>query len=528
MKKKWNIKYRLILPIALLGIVALISNLLAVTNIKNVNDNAANIADNYMEGKTQLAKIHQSVMNIHNMALSHIVATDYNTMITLVSDIKEEEKKLDEMLADYEMYITDADRDTYNTLLSDYDSLKHSLIFLVCASAASKTQDAYAFANGDVASFNAAVESGISVLDNSISNRTAQARKQLSSVYLSSMITNGASTLACIILVLISVSLILKSVIKPIKNILNTLRGCSGRISGVVDEVLLRTRTSSESAMVLSSLSKELSATIQEVANNASHINRNAKNVQQDAEGMAEECEKITAYCNAMNIRAEEMGQSAQESMDNTSAKVKEILNALNESIEGSRSVDQVNNLTHDILGISSQTNIIALNASVEAARAGEAGKGFAVVASEIRQLAASSSETANRIQEVNATVTHAVYNLSENAQNLIDYIEESVLKEFLSFVASGRQYQNDAAYIRRAMDEFNANTGRLKASMAEIVNSIEMITKAIDDGASGISGVAGRTQHLVADMTEITSRMDVNHTVASELEKETITFANL
>ncbi len=77
-------------------------------------------------------------------------------------------------------------------------------------------------------------------------------------------------------------------------------------------------------------------------------------------------------------------------------------------------------------------------------------------------------------------------------------------------------------------MDEFNANTGRLKASMAEIVNSIEMITKAIDDGASGISGVAGRTQHLVADMTEITSRMDVNHTVASELEKETITFANL
>ena len=65
MKKKWNIKYRLILPIALLGIVALISNLLAVSNIKNVNDNAANIVDNYMEGKTQLAKLHQSVMNGH-------------------------------------------------------------------------------------------------------------------------------------------------------------------------------------------------------------------------------------------------------------------------------------------------------------------------------------------------------------------------------------------------------------------------------------------------------------------------------
>lgn len=528
MKKKWNIKYRLILPIALLGIVVLISNLLAVSNIKKVNDNAANIADNYMEGKNQLAKLRQSVMNIHKMALSHIVATDYSTMITLVNDIKEEEKNLDDLLTKYESYITEDDRETYNALLSDYDSLKHALVFLVCASASGKTQDAYACANGDVASFSAAVENNIAVLDSSISSRTTQARKQLSSVYLSSMITNSASTLACVILVFFTISLILRSVVRPIKNILETLRGCSGRISGVVDEVLSRTHTSSESAVDLSALAEELSATIQEVANNTSHINQNARNVQQDAESMEEECEKITAYCNEMNVRAEDMGQSAQESLNNTSAKMKEILDVLNRAIEGSRSVDQVNSLTHAILEISAQTNLIALNASVEAARAGEAGKGFAVVAEEIRQLASSSSETANRIQKVNATVTNAVYNLSENSQSLVNYIEESVLKEFLSFVACGQQYQEDAAYIRQTMAAFNTNTDHLKSSMAEIVVSIDTITKAIDDGVSGISGVAGSAQHLVTDMTEITNRMDINHKVAVELEEETITFANL
>ena len=528
MKKKWNIKYRLILPIALLGIVVLISNLLAVSNIKKVNDNAANIADNYMEGKNQLAKLRQSVMNIHKMALSHIVATDYSTMITLVNDIKEEEKNLDDLLTKYESYITEDDRETYNALLSDYDSLKHALVFLVCASASGKTQDAYACANGDVASFSAAVENNIAVLDSSISSRTTQARKQLSSVYLSSMITNSASTLACVILVFFTISLILRSVVRPIKNILETLRGCSGRISGVVDEVLSRTHTSSESAVDLSALAEELSATIQEVANNTSHINQNARNVQQDAESMAEECEKITAYCNEMNVRAEDMGQSAQESLNNTSAKMKEILDVLNRAIEGSLSVDQVNSLTHAILEISAQTNLIALNASVEAARAGEAGKGFAVVAEEIRQLAFSSSETANRIQKVNATVTNAVYNLSENSQSLVNYIEESVLKEFLSFVACGQQYQEDAAYIRQTMAAFNTNTDHLKSSMAEIVVSIDTITKAIDDGVSGISGVAGSAQHLVTDMTEITNRMDINHKVAVELEEETITFANL
>jgi len=67
-----------------------------------------------------------------------------------------------------------------------------------------------------------------------------------------------------------------------------------------------------------------------------------------------------------------------------------------------------------------------------------------------------------------------------------------------------------------------------LKSSMAEIAASIETITNAIDDGALGISGVAGSAQHLVTDMKEITNRMGVNHKVASELEKETVTFANL
>ena len=528
MKKKLNIKYRLILPIVLLGTVALISNLLAVINIKNVNDNAANIADNYMEGKNHLAQIHQAVMNIHNMALSHIVATDYNTMITLVNDIKEAERELDGMLSDYEIYISDDDRDAYNTLLSDYDSLKHSLVFLVCASAASKTQDAYAFANGEVASCNTAVENSIRTLDESISARTQQARTQLSSVYLSSIITNSLSALACIILVLITVSLILRSVVRPIASALDTLQACSGRISGVVEEVLYRTQTSGKNATDLSALAEELSATIQEVSDSASHINRNAKSVQSDSEKMADECEKITAYCGAMNARAEEMGQSAQKSLDDTTAKVREILDVLNEAIEGSHSVDQVNLLTHDILAIASTTNLIALNAAVEAARAGDAGRGFAVVADEIRQLAASSSETANHIQKVNNTVTHAVYNLSENAQNLVTYIEESILKEFLAFVASGQQYQNDAAYIRQTMDSFNASTRGLKRSMTEIVGAIETITTAIDEGAAGISGVADSTQRLVNDMTEITRRMDTNHKVASELEKETITFANL
>ena len=114
-----------------------------------------------MEGKTQLEKLRQSVMNIHKLALSHIVATDYSTMITLVHDIKEEEKNLDDMLTKYEIYITNDDRETYNALRSDCDSLKHALIFLVCASA---SQNSDIVLNRGIESRYIAIGTGISVL----------------------------------------------------------------------------------------------------------------------------------------------------------------------------------------------------------------------------------------------------------------------------------------------------------------------------------------------------------------------------
>ncbi len=151
MKAKLRIQQRLILPIILLGAVALISNLLSVFSINNVNSNASKIVDNYMVGSETLQDIRYSTTNIHKMALSHIVATDYNTMITVVAQIKEEEKTLEASLKEYKKYIEKDEEELYSQLLSNYESFKHALVFLVCASADSKTQDAYAYANGDVA-----------------------------------------------------------------------------------------------------------------------------------------------------------------------------------------------------------------------------------------------------------------------------------------------------------------------------------------------------------------------------------------
>ena len=205
-----------------------------------------------------------------------------------------------------------------------------------------------------------------------------------------------------------------------------------------------------------------------------------------------------------------------------------EILYSLNEAIEKSKSVNQIKNLAGEILAIAQQTRLISLNASVEAANAGAAGRGFAMVAREVRELSNSTQETAGRIQEINDVVTASVYNLSENARQLIDYMSQSVLKEFQAFVETGSQYKEDAAYIRRMMDDFQGQTQSLRHSMSGIADSIGTINKAIDESAVGITGMAGNTRNLAADMEDITRRMGVNQDVVAELEKETVVFDHL
>lgn len=294
MKRKFTIQQRLILPIILLGIVAMISNALSVFGINNVNSNASKIVDNYMVGMETLQNIRYTTANIHKMALSHIVATDYNTMITVVAQMKEEEKILEAYLKEYENYVTEDEEEIYAQLLENYDSFKHALVYLVCASADSKTQDAYAYANGDVAGFGAAIASNTDELYEAESARTANARQKLSFVYIVSLIIAVASVVTCLILVLAAIRIIKKYVITPIKGSVDTLQESSRKLDGVTAEVLKHTRRSGKNAGNLSALAGSLSVAIQKVAKNAANINGSVAGIKEDVHDMAEECGAIT------------------------------------------------------------------------------------------------------------------------------------------------------------------------------------------------------------------------------------------
>ena len=577
MKKKSYIstKFIILIPVFILGFVSVVSNILAVTNIKRVNANATQIANGYMSCISELGDIQKETLLIHRLGLSHIVATDLNTMISLVETIRSEQETLETYLDDFQEYVTDDNKAEYDALVSNYEGMKYELANLMAYSANNDNEAAYALANGKIADYSSAMQESIAAIRTNVSENADVAKEQLAAVYRTSIAASTASIIISVAALLATLICVFRLVIIPLlktqKEITNIIEDIdkregdltrrvsvhanqevaavgnginvfmdklqdifkvivnnSTRMESVVGEVRDSVVTSNGSVSDLSALTEELSATMEEMSANASLINTNTESVKQEVDQIAERTSEINAYTREMKEHADSMEASARENMESTGAKVNEILTVLNQAIEDSKSVNQVNSLTDDILNIASQTNLLALNASIEAARAGEAGRGFSVVATEISQLAAASQEAANRIQQINRVVTEAVGNLTEHSNGLVQYMNDSILPEFETFVDAGSAYREKATHIETSMGDFTEKTEVLKKTMAEIADSINTIAHAIEEGVKGVSSAADSTQVLVGDMEDITRHMDENQHIAADLKRETEVFKKL
>lgn len=572
-KKRTSLKTLILLPVFILGALTIICNVMAINNIRTVNSNAADITDNCMMSVSDLGEIKNDIQVIHTLGLSHIIATDLNTMISVVGEINDNQEELEKKLDEYKKYVQNDDMDTYNSLVSNYNTMKYELGNIMAYSALGKNEEAYAIANGVVSDSSTAIQKDIEVLSTHANDTASEARERLASVYISSLVSNGIVIIISVILIIVAIYCVMKYVIKPIiatnKDIRDIIDGIdngegdltkrvrvisndeiadlgnginlfmdklqeilkliienTNYMENVVAEVDGSVVKSNDSASDLSAMTEELSATMQDVGLSVNTINDNADNILKDVEIIATKSDDINQFSKEMKANAEKIESDARYNMVQTGEKVGNILDVLNKTIEDSKSVDQVNNLTNDILNISSQTNLLALNASIEAARAGEAGKGFAVVADEIRQLADSSRETANKIQSINSVVVAAVNNLSDNANNLVSYLQQTILPEFQTFVDGGVKYKENASYIENAMDEFVEKTDVLKKNMDEIAHSINTITTVVDDGAAGVNNAAISTQGLVEDIVNISNKMIENKGIAQNLKNSTNIFA--
>lgn len=574
-KKKLSTKLIILIPVFILGIFSIISNVMSVSNIKNVNRSAVQISEVSLKNVSSLAEIQRQTQDIHNLGLSHIIAVDLDSMIQLVEKIRSQEDALEKDLESYKTYVTPDTQKEYNDIKKKYEELKYECANVMAFSAAGKKEDAYELANGKISKCADAIESDIESIKKIVNQDANAQRQKLTSAYHSSIGTSIVTILISIAALFSAMVAVLRWVIYPLTNtnreineiisgidnrqgdltrrvtitnnkevasvggginafmaklqeIFRMISSNSRELEGVVNEVRESVQTSNGSVSDLSALTEELSATMQDISDNASRINENTESVAGEVKSIAEKTIEINQYTKEMKEHAEAMEHAARENMDTTGAKVNDIVSVLSQAIEDSNSVNQVDNLTNDILNIASQTNLLALNASIEAARAGDAGKGFAVVASEISQLAAASQEAANNIQSINAIVITAVHNLADNANGLVEYMNEKILPEFQKFVESGGAYHDKATFIESVMADFEAKTDSLQNSMDEIANSVNTISHAIEEGVSGVVSAADSTQVLVSDMDKISKKMDENFAIAEGLKKETSVFTKL
>ncbi len=313
-----------------------------------------------------------------------------------------------------------------------------------------------------------------------------------------------------------------------LQDIIKTIRSESANLSSSVDHLNNEIQVSNESTANVSAVSEELAANMIEINHTVEMLVQSANNISEQADAMNTRISEGYSFVNEVQVRANDVKDFSVTNKKNAETMIGERRANLNEAIENSKNVEKINKLTEDILSISSQTNLLALNASIEAARAGEAGRGFAVVADEIRVLADSSRDTANNIQSISKLVNDAVALLSKNADEILNYIDESVLNDYQQFVSYSEQYYQDAESMKGILGEFQQNSNNLTSTLSEVSRSVDNVNQAVSESSSGISMVADEATKLAGSMSDIRNEAETNSKISKSLQAEVEKFVNI
>ena len=289
-------------------------------------------------------------------------------------------------------------------------------------------------------------------------------------------------------------------------------------VTAVVDKT-------NDNASETSSTMEELAASIEEVSSTVAYVNENTKQAEESVEMMIDKAVSGTQFAEEIRNRAQQLQKVAKDSRESAGTMIGEFDSMLQRSIEDSRKIENISNLTGDILSIASKTNLLALNASIEAARAGEAGRGFAVVADEIRVLADNSKETANNIQAISEEVVEAVTVLAENARSLIAFINERILPDYETMERTGEQYLNDSITVDRMMAQIRDSMEQIGGMMRTVVESNDNITGNVQESAQGVMGVVNNTTALADNMKDIIGALEQVSGVINHLSEQTACF---
>lgn len=287
----------------------------------------------------------------------------------------------------------------------------------------------------------------------------------------------------------------------------------------------------SDSSGVLIQCVEENSYTTEQFTQHAESITDAIKRVDDEMgsiTGIVSEVEaKIQAgaeQSSKLGKKVSKMKELVSSSLQATGVRISENKNAIAEAMSNLQLLTRIDEMAEQILDITSQTNLLSLNASIEAARAGEAGRGFAVVAGEIGNLANSSSATVAEIQGIcNETKTN-IANIQECFDNIVSFLQDDIQVQFENFGKATNEYSssieeiqavindiehsanvfaNVVSNIRNQIEDVQDIPGNTVTSKEDIMDKAEKIGKMTEE----LSVIVNANQNNAASIREIASR---------------------
>ena len=258
-----------------------------------------------------------------------------------------------------------------------------------------------------------------------------------------------------------------------------------------------------------SATTQQLAAGMEETSATTETINTDIANMKGGAEDIKKLASDGVALSSEVMDRANDLRQSTQSATNKTTAMYSSVREKTEKAIEDSKAVDRINELTDAIMSISSQTSLLALNASIEAARAGDAGRGFAVVATEIGNLANQTSQTVGDINNIVKEVNEAVSGMAASLQDTMDFLENVVLKDYADFEKVSEQYEQDADEFEKSMVNIGDGISNLADSIEDIVNALQGINSIVGESTVGVTDIAEKTTDVVSQTSKNTEIVD-------------------